>query len=397
MSLNIKHPEKPTESNKIDDNDYMLSHTITGNLEITDLPDVLQDLLSTLSEKTFLLPQLIEEVILPYSYNTNSGNNSNKTDPNNGTLNALSLISIDNNNPGFVYRYIAPETNHNIGTWEYKIRPNCGPNGNTFEFMLSYANQYHVSQYSIMIFTPNNTINLIKYDSGGNPTTLITSAFGTWEADHVIKLTRDSSGNFELFLDGTSLGTATDNTITSFNYQLFYMKSTSYYNAECLIDYLKKDTLTVPITYQLSSYTFSNLNPTDVNNYLLKFNLPMPEITALRINFNGDTTANNYDQYIQLQEQDGAGHHIRNWSNRDLIARHLSNALVGDLKIYPMPHGAGYQSHINMFPYEGWHELGGSWYNSSETGITSIKILTSQPSHLLVGMLNLYKLLNVEL
>jgi len=60
MSLDIKHPRKPTEIDKINDDDYMESHLYTGTVETDELPSSLQDLLTVLSGKTFQLPQLIE-------------------------------------------------------------------------------------------------------------------------------------------------------------------------------------------------------------------------------------------------------------------------------------------------------------------------------------------------
>lgn len=40
MSIEITHPEKPTEQDKIDDNDYMLPHKITGVLpDFSSFPD----------------------------------------------------------------------------------------------------------------------------------------------------------------------------------------------------------------------------------------------------------------------------------------------------------------------------------------------------------------------
>lgn len=54
MTLKITHPEKPTESDKIDDNDYMLPHDIEGVL-----PD-----LSSFPGAKIRLPILIEEKTL---------------------------------------------------------------------------------------------------------------------------------------------------------------------------------------------------------------------------------------------------------------------------------------------------------------------------------------------
>ena len=55
MSIEITHPEKPTEADKIDDNDYMLPHKITGVL-----PNF-----SSFPGQKILLPILIEKKTVP--------------------------------------------------------------------------------------------------------------------------------------------------------------------------------------------------------------------------------------------------------------------------------------------------------------------------------------------
>lgn len=67
MSLIITHPEKPTEENKIDDNDYMANHHLEGVL-----PDF-----SSFPNQKILLPVLIEKKTLPAGTTTTTFSNLN--------------------------------------------------------------------------------------------------------------------------------------------------------------------------------------------------------------------------------------------------------------------------------------------------------------------------------
>jgi len=64
MSFEIVHPEKPTEQDKIDDNDYMLPHSINGVL-----PD-----LSSFPDMKARIPILIEEKNLTNAQSTTFSN-----------------------------------------------------------------------------------------------------------------------------------------------------------------------------------------------------------------------------------------------------------------------------------------------------------------------------------
>lgn len=63
MVLEITHKEKPTETNKIDDNSYMLPHLLNGTLDSEYITD--SAILTALSGLTILLPVLIETKNLP--------------------------------------------------------------------------------------------------------------------------------------------------------------------------------------------------------------------------------------------------------------------------------------------------------------------------------------------
>lgn len=86
--------------------------------------------------------------------------------------------------------------------------------------------------------TPGNEVDLIKTDAGV-ASTLIT---GSWTADtnwHTIKATRDTSGNFELFFDGVSQGTATDTFLPSISKILFFVDLSGITAVDYDIDNLK--------------------------------------------------------------------------------------------------------------------------------------------------------------
>ena len=72
-----------------------------------------------------------------------------------------------------------------------------------------------------------NAINLIRVNNAGVTTNIIGTANG-WAPDanyHTIKVTRNASNLFELFVDGTSKGTATDSTYSGLLYVGFWFIS----------------------------------------------------------------------------------------------------------------------------------------------------------------------------
>jgi hypothetical protein len=72
-----------------------------------------------------------------------------------------------------------------------------------------------------------NAINLIRVNNAGVTTNIIGTANG-WAPDanyHTIKVTRNASNLFELFVDGTSKGTATDSIYSGLPYVGFWFIS----------------------------------------------------------------------------------------------------------------------------------------------------------------------------
>jgi len=93
------------------------------------------------------------------------------------------------------------------GTWEVFFNPGAPDSySQNFEFIYQDDSNYYVVVNSI----GGNAIQLRKVQ-GGQTTNLIEKS-GCLDdaADHTIKVTRTSSGTWELFLDGASIGTATD-------------------------------------------------------------------------------------------------------------------------------------------------------------------------------------------
>ena len=68
------------------------------------------------------------------------------------------------------------------------------------------------SSYSVLLRGASQGIDLERVDANGDRTVLISGEQGT-DAD--VRVTRSASGEWELFIDGTSQGTATDTTFTS--------------------------------------------------------------------------------------------------------------------------------------------------------------------------------------
>lgn len=91
------------------------------------------------------------------------------------------------------------------GTWTCKVALTSTASGSfALRFLYQDTNNYYQ-----LLLAATGPFNLIK-DDAGTTTTIITA---TWTPDtsvHTITATRDASGNFEIFLDGTSMGTVTD-------------------------------------------------------------------------------------------------------------------------------------------------------------------------------------------
>jgi len=100
-----------------------------------------------------------------------------------------------------------------VGTWEFDFK---WANTTATQYDRNYIMKLSGEDTGYRA-RANNDGSMCNLDevSTGTPTTIIDN---TWAEDtdwHTLKTTRDSDGNFELFLDGASKGTATDTTHTT--------------------------------------------------------------------------------------------------------------------------------------------------------------------------------------
>ena len=129
------------------------------------------------------------------------------------------LNDVDNTGQKGVYTSL----NTNTGTFKIKFKQATTTTDNSGVCPIQICSSSWVSGgegYDLMYRTDGSEYTLWK---GRHNTAIISS---TWDGDtawHEAKITRDSSGNFELFYDGVSKGTATDTDYTSFNtLEVFY-------------------------------------------------------------------------------------------------------------------------------------------------------------------------------
>ncbi|WP_276301104.1 hypothetical protein [Halorussus lipolyticus] len=115
---------------------------------------------------------------------------------------ALEMPAADTTNQ-FV---VATPYRFEVGTYEFTFQFSSTPSTGRvrFEFLTETA-----AKWVQIIVDPDGTLRLERNDGTGK-TTIIS---GSWNGDtnqHTAKATRDESGNYELFVDGTSQGTASD-------------------------------------------------------------------------------------------------------------------------------------------------------------------------------------------
>jgi len=104
-------------------------------------------------------------------------------------------------------------TDFDTGTWDVSYRAESAPTSGQLDIILLYVDDNNQIRVSVI---DGGTLELQKVDAG-TVTTLIS---GTWPDDtaqNSVKVTRDSAGNWELFSNGTSQGTATDTFLPSGN------------------------------------------------------------------------------------------------------------------------------------------------------------------------------------
>jgi hypothetical protein len=82
----------------------------------------------------------------------------------------------------------------------------------------TYRNGVSELQDGYALVFGSNSVNLLK-DNGGTQTDLINETGNT--TPFVVRVERDASGNWELFIDGTSIATANDTTFTTSTWTAF--------------------------------------------------------------------------------------------------------------------------------------------------------------------------------
>ena len=135
--------------------------------------------------------------------------------------------------------YLNTPSSFTEGTWELDYKLATGARigfffmaQNNFDSINKAYNSYFVfahSKYELCYYDGSTLNSLISVDTDTRD--------GNW---HTIKVTRDSNGNFELFLDGVSQGTATDTSITTSEIiHVWEDFDTGYNNAEVDCDNLE--------------------------------------------------------------------------------------------------------------------------------------------------------------
>nr|WP_319372439.1 PKD domain-containing protein [uncultured Methanobacterium sp.] len=126
------------------------------------------------------------------------------------------------------------------GRWDFNFRlMNNYPQFVQYCF-LSTSSSNPFPCYAIVADGANSIFKLVKINSGGTDTTLLSTPFTNVLGVHTMSVTRNSSGVFEFIVDGTSIGTVTDTTYTSFTYDWIREWSGSG-TSQALYNWIKKD------------------------------------------------------------------------------------------------------------------------------------------------------------
>lgn len=150
-----------------------------------------------------------------------------------GTAYTSSTAKVNQVNVGTATDRLLVSSTFIVGTWEISYtRINTGANFSVFFLMGSdYQNGY-----GIVVYHGGTDLYLTEW-TANTPTNVIV---GTWANDasaHVLKATRDGSGNFELFQDAVSKGTGTDTTTNTSTVLGFRNYGTS--SGQCSWDTMK--------------------------------------------------------------------------------------------------------------------------------------------------------------
>jgi hypothetical protein len=130
----------------------------------------------------------------------------------------LWLGAVQSSSQGYLSRAITEFT----GEWTVNFRMDSSFNNSFYyEFLAgtSGVGQSIDSSYAIRANVGGDGLAaLVKTDSAGTETTLLSTLFSNPNAIHMMSVSRDVDGNFQFWLDGVSVGTVQDTTYTSFTY-----------------------------------------------------------------------------------------------------------------------------------------------------------------------------------
>lgn len=124
---------------------------------------------------------------------------------------ALKIEATANQNEGSAVNSIT----ENTGLWEITLRSNNDTDCHFRYAFLNTAtiddlNYYNGNGYELELDVQNSVITLLRHDS--SDILLLSSHISNLTDQHILSVTRDENGNFEIFFDGTSKGTITDTT-----------------------------------------------------------------------------------------------------------------------------------------------------------------------------------------
>lgn len=124
--------------------------------------------------------------------------------------------------------YISMPSRWTVGTWECDFKMAATDRSMYFVFMCNETTLTVTADGYMITVHRGGANNLDIWEINNNVWTEIVA--GAWVSDtnwHTASATRDAAGNFELFLDGASLGTGSDVTTTDSLYVICAMRGTS--------------------------------------------------------------------------------------------------------------------------------------------------------------------------
>ena len=135
------------------------------------------------------------------------------TDPTSG-LNVLDIYATANEKEGRVNRSITEF----VGRWDINFRINDDNSQFWYPFLCN-SNSNPFPGYALKAELLTNTASLIKLDTDGNETILLSTTLNNPNDTHTMSVNVDTEGNFEFWFDGISIGTIIDTDYTTFSYE----------------------------------------------------------------------------------------------------------------------------------------------------------------------------------